>query len=263
MNTFTWIIEVFLHIDRRPAPGILNEMTEEFVQYRIDFFKNYTLKSILNQTDQDFKIFLQTGQKWKHLMVAENWHPKITLCFDWGKEEYAKIDTDYLAITRIDSDDLFHKDAIMEVKETAPMVADKDKRKVLVFRQNISWDTINKFIAPHVRDFIKSGSELKPTNRTTSPFFTHIFPKEIYQNWEKFQSQHFCSHGHAGDRTGQDLSPNKVCIVKHDNNWSRVKRNITPTILNDVQKKEFENNPLIIFDTEKIKNILKDYGVIL
>lgn len=249
MSTFTHIVEIFLHVDRQKHPKYITEMTEEFVNYRINFFNEYTLKSILNQTDADFRIFLQTGQKWRHVMEKIDWHPKITLCFNWGKDAYARINTDYLLTSRIDSDDLFHKNALAEVKKVAYKSANPTKRVTLTFREKLLWDKVNGFMGRH--------------DKNTSSCYTHIFPRQIYKNWDIFSAQHFCTHGKSGDRTGIVLPKDMVCIVKHSKNWSMVKQNLNATILKGEKKKRFINQGKFIFDEEIIKKTLSNFGVIL
>lgn len=261
-DNFTWIVEIFLNKDRIGPDGNVTLLPKEYVKSRIKFFQNYTFRSIINQTDKNFRVFIQTGNTWNNLMQSVSWHPNITLCYDGGEKEYKKIDTDYLSITRIDSDDLFYKDAIACVKTFARKNINKEERTVLVFRENLVWDMVNGFIGPHVKDFINPDLEdIKPTIRKTNPFYTHIFPKKIYKDWGLFKSQHFVPVGQAGEKTGITLPKNKICVTRHNQNWSALKRNIPTFVLTPTQREKLMTNKYVVFNKEKITKILKEFGV--
>ena len=163
----------------------------------------------MNQTFKDFEIWLICG--WRHrditsqlkcdggplrviypvavesdlstivgdtFTIAPKWRRKPTLKI----KEFEEQNADYLAITRVDSDDLLHKTAMYEIAEmSAGMTrSEPDERSRLVFREYIYWDMINHFIS-----FQKWENP---------PFYTHVFPREIYQDWDRLQQQHFNNH---------------------------------------------------------------------
>lgn len=252
MSKFTHVVEIFLW--DRPTW----EMTEDYLRYRLDFFHKYTLKSLLNQSIKNFHIFVQLGNKYKKITEAYPWHRRVTRCYDYGREYYSRIKTQFLIISRLDSDDIFHEGAIKAIRKK--MILHPRKRIVLVFKKNICYDMINNCIVPH--------------RKSTSPFFTHIFPRRIYRRrWEIFSEQHFCEHGNhgAGDKEGIELPRNMVCVLKHGQNVSLLKRNLPPFKLSGQQKKQLKimgksdfNLPAYdeaIWDEDKIAEILKDFGV--
>lgn len=251
MGRFTHVIETFLW--DRPTW----EMPEDYLRYRLDFFHKYTLKSLLNQTDNRFLIFMQLGKRFKHITESYKWHPDVIRCYNHGKTEYDKINTNFLIISRIDSDDLFHKDAVYVIRKK--LICHPKRRIVMVFKKNLCWDMINDCIIPH--------------QKVTSPFFTHIFPKRIYKNWQSFSEQHFCEHGNhgAGDKKGRELPPHMVMVIKHGQNVSYLKRGFSPFILTEQQKKQLRvmgksdlNLPAYdeaVWELEKMNEILKNFGV--
>ena len=250
-KNFTHIVEIFLW-DR---PNW--KMLQEYLEYRLDFFHKYTLKSILNQTVSDYLIFMQLGDKFKDLTEAYNWNKNVIRCYNYGKDQYKNLNTKYLVISRIDSDDLFRRTALEKIRNG--VIFDDKKRTVAVFRKNICWDMINDCIVPH--------------RKVTSPFFTHVFPHKIYKKWDLFKDLHFCEHGNhgAGDRTGRSLPENQVCVVKHGQNISHIKRNLPPFVLQDDQKeilkaigKSDNNMPFYdeaIWDHKIMSKILNKFGV--
>jgi len=244
MKNVAFIVEIQIGIDRdtwTPNP--------EWVRWRADFFHQYTLNSLKNQTFQDFQIFVQCGDRNRQMLESYDWDPAISPCFNWGRNRYEEIDTEYISITRIDSDDLFHKDTLAEIKENLIL---SDRREVLVFKRWLMWDMLNGFIK-------------KNHIRSSSPFFTHIFPKAIYKNWELFSRFHFCPHGRggAGDRLGKELSPHKVCIIRHGKNTNKLKYGIKIVPLNTREMEKFkeEYGKDMIDDPNEMFATLKNFGI--
>lgn len=250
MPDVTHIVETYLAYDR-PTQNV----TPEWVDFRLDWFHRYTLKSLLNQTFKDFRIFVQCGERHRPRIEAYPWSQDVTVCFGQGQAEYAKIDSDYLAITRIDSDDLFHRENIAEVHENLRL---SRRREVLCWKTRIVWDYVNGFITNNHR-------------RPTSPFFTHIFQKAIYRNWTLFAGQHFLAHGSggAGDVTAYPLKPGRVCVVKHGWNNSVLKRGQTwPVLKTPAEVEKFQaglelKNPgvKVCFDRAVIARTLDPFAV--
>jgi len=156
-------------------------------------------------------------------------------------KEFGEQTADYLAITRIDSDDLFQKDAMYEIAEmSAGMTRSQPKeRSRLLFRDYIYWDMINHFLSFQRWE--------------NPPFYTHIFPKEIYQDWDNFQQQHFNNHRYMGGGREIGLTPNRVLVTYHEQNIARIKRgkdvnHYTKTKLSEFREKGFkiEANPAIM-----------------
>jgi len=244
MPSVTFVVETFIGYDRTtwmPSP--------EWIKYRADFFHEYTLQSLRNQSFKDFKIFVQCGNRNKELLENYSWAPELSICFDHGKNHYEKINTDYISITRIDSDDLMHRDAMAEVRNNLIF---SNRREVLVFFNWRAWNLLNGFIK-------------KNHIRSSSPFFTHIFPASIYKNWKLFVSQHFRPHGSggAGDRNGKRLSNHMICIIKHGQNTSNLKKGIKVNPLGKIEyvelKKKFGDE--IIDDPDEMYEILKNFGI--
>jgi len=244
MKTVTHIVETYIGYDRPtwiPNP--------EWIKWRADFFHKYTLRSLRNQSFKDFRIFVQCGNRNREMIENYDWAPELSICFDNGKNQYDKIDTDYIATSRLDSDDLMHKDAMQEIHDNLIF---SDRREVLAFFTWRAWNIQNNFIR-------------KTHIRSSSPFFTHIFPRSIYKNWKLFMSQHFLAHGSggAGDRGGKRLSEHKICITRHSQNTSHLKKGIQTHPMNEIQLEEFKAKwgSEMTFNKEEMYEILKDFGM--
>jgi len=242
MNNIKFIVQISMDGDWPFLPE-----NEDWIRYRISFFEKYTLRSLLTQTFPDFRIFLLCGQRFKHITSSHSWHEKIDICYDAAKEKYLDaIDSDYVSITRIDSDDMFHRDAMMEVKDN---LRRSDKRECLIFKKNLFWGMINNVIGHYYA--------------VSPPYFTHIFPKAIYKNWERFKAEHYIQHGQAGGRlqTTKELSKHKVCITRHRKNISDIRNDKKPRLWTEEERRKKLATGKYIFDRKEIARILADFGV--
>jgi len=221
-------------------------LEEKWVQERMPLFRDTTLKSILNQSFSDFEIHLLCGTKYRKLTESFPWDDRVRLVYDKGQSFLQELDADYLAITRIDSDDLFHKDAMKEVSEELILT---DKMEGLLFRQNLLWDRLTGMIGKHIAP--------------APPFFTHIYPKALYKDWKYFCSTHLVDHGRAGRGLAiKELSINRVCVVKHDTNISIVRKDIKRSAVTAKQLKKYkESGKFVTDDLVEMQEILKDYAV--
>jgi len=248
MSNIAHIVEIFFSFDRPPGEAQLNP---KWINQRFGIFNKYTLPSLLNQSFQDFRIFAICGNK--HRAITENlpWHPKVEVYHVQGEDRltnpkrmrpasrvvgYDTIDTEHIAITRIDSDDLFHKDLMAEIRDS---VFIDDRRSGLIIKQYIVWDVLRHYIIYQAR-------------RQSSPFFTHIFPRSIYKNWNDFIEQHYVNHRFAGADlpTTKEITGYKVCHVRHIQNISDIKKG---SIINWRGEK--------ITDKRVITKALIDFGI--
>ncbi len=265
MKTITHVVQIFLDIER-PNSDIYNlDLSLAWVKKRIELFNRFTLPSLLNQTFQDFRIFLICGNKHKTYTSRQKWNKRVELCYGKGRkgtitqdpgypkpglriEEYGAINTDYIAITRLDSDDMFHHDAMADVRDNVIMT---NERRCLIFKKYLLWDTVNRYVYPiH--------------HKRSPPFITHIFPKAIYKNYSKFADQHFQNHRFAGGKLPEtvELPADRVCVINHEENISRLKKNRRLDMVNkeerDVLKK---NKPTYLYDVGGMRRVLRSFAV--
>lgn len=249
-KSITFIIETTLDYERQSA--VLKKpntwlLSPEWVKGRIRLYHEFTLRSILNQSFQDFRIIVLCGNRYKEITKNASWHDRVEVCYDSGKALNDSIDTDYLSITRIDSDDLMHKDAMAEVSQNLILT---NKRECLIFDKCLQWHRPDLYMSIHYR--------------RSPPTYTQIFPKSIYKNWELFHSQHFLPHGKAGGRlsTTKRLSVHKYCIVRHWLGNNRIRHGKKLIIINEAERQQKAiKYPFVVIDKEKIKGILKDFAV--
>ncbi|MCM1989301.1 glycosyltransferase family A protein [Oceanirhabdus seepicola] len=159
--------------------------TKEWIENRIDIFMNYTLKSLKNQTNQNFlarviyhhsteKIVKQTLAKYDELPN----NVKFLTRKQYNQDILEVIKGhDYLYFVRLDSDDMYHKSYIQKLHDYQP----KKETKALINQKGYVYDSINNRL---IEFFHKSP-----------PFFTFIFKVEEFLSgvrWYKTE------HGHTG-----------------------------------------------------------------
>lgn len=247
MSDITFVVEIFFSFDR--ANRILSP---EWITERFKLFERYTLRSLLNQSFQDFRIFLLCGKRNKHITSKLSWHPKVEVYHVTGEDRlyrpkrqrptsevkgYRNIDSDYLSITQLGSDDLFHKDLMAEIRDSVFL---DSKRSVLVVRKFIIWHTLQHYI-------INDG------HSRTSAFITHVFPRSIYKNWKHFVTQCYLNPRVAGLDlpTTKEIGPFKICSTRHAHNISDIKN----------KGKKIEWRGERITDKKIITESLKDFGL--
>lgn len=247
MSDITFVVEIFFSFDR--ANRILSP---EWIAKRFKLFNRYTLPSLLNQSFQDFRIFLLCGERNKHITSKLPWHPRVEIYHVKGEDRlcrpkrqrpasevkgYRDINSDYLSVTQLGSDDLFHKDLMAEIRDS---VFFDSKRSVLVVKKFIIWDILQHYI-------IHDG------HSRTSAFITHVFPRSIYKNWNHFVTQCYLNPRIAGMDlpTTKEIGPFKICSTRHDHNISNIKN----------KGKRIEWRGERITDKKIIAESLKDFGL--
>ncbi len=249
MSRVTFIVEVFFSFTRPPGEAQINP---DWIKERFKIFHEYTLPSLLNQSFQDFRIFVLCGEKHKSVTESLPWHKRVEVYHVAAEKEssspkrmrpaskvlgYDSIDTDYVSITRINSDDLFHKDLMAEIRDS---ISFKYNGSALFMRRYLVWDIVNHYISH------------KEILSRCSPHYTHVFPRRIYEDWDKFIEQHYINHRFAvANFTEVEEIPGwKACEVRHAFNISDIRRGR----IADVPGAKIANK-------KEVNKIIKDFGV--
>lgn len=243
MDNVQYVVEVYFDIDR---PTLI--LTQEWVRHRLELFHKWTIPSLLNQTNQNFRIWVYCGLRNQEITTNyQGWNPKVEISYNFGRKLVQSVNKDFLALTRIDSDDLMHKDGMAEIMDFKPT----GNCDFLIFRKNLFWDKYNGFISYH--------------NRTFPPFATHIFPRSVYENWGKFHEMHHVRHGKTGARAFpeiHELSEHKICVVHHGENIGHIRRGLQPTVVTAEMRGKLLKKGLIMSDRPDVMlEILKPFGV--
>ncbi len=248
MNDITYIIHCWLNVENTilgvsRKPFTKKVRSPQWTKTRLQLFNSFTLPSLYNQSFKDFQIFLFCNPRFKKITNNYPFNDpdnKLNIIYDCGKSLYKnKINTDYVNITRIDSDDMFRFDAMDIVRDN---VLKTNKRESYTFRQFWQWDIVNKFMS-HITIL-------------RSPFTSHTLPKTIYKDWGKLSKHQFSDY-----KTGKREGPaRKVCIIRHNDNvtWTRLNYKSSVRGYTEREKKRRKN---FIADKGKMRWILKDFGI--
>ena len=235
---------------------------QEWFAKRIEIFKQYTLKSLLNQTNKNFVTWISFRSQERNnplvqeldvylnaldfpfiftfdgLMYADDrffprfedripfikktlkgfwrarkidWFALWDVCRDKNANLKKRLAnslnvlrpifarTDFIYLTRIDSDDMFHKDVVKELQKIKP------QHKAITIPKGYVYNRITREL-----------SEWSPT--TNPPFHTIIFPYEVF-----FDAQKYLEYM-GGYRTHEDvvrlydfvrLKGRKYCVLTH------------------------------------------------
>lgn len=241
------VVKIYLNYD---WPQSVFDATPEWVKGRLKLFTETTLQSLLQQTSADFDVMVICGQRNQDITRNWDWHPRCVPVWDEGREYLTSQTTDFIAITRHDSDDLMHREAMADLK--SKLVKDPSKRVCHVWRKCLLWDQLNQFIAYHYRK--------------SPPFFTHTFPRSMYQDWKLLHGLNYVTHGKSGASTPSaiELSKHMICVVKHPQNISvlrKVNRNEHKVVTSEAIQKGLEEGRAHAYKPEDVAAILADFGI--
>ena len=244
--TIQHVVNIFLDFDRESLV-----LSPAWIKERFRLFQATTLKSLLNQLDDDFEIWVYCGLRNRAMTESFDWHPRVIPLWDKGKERLASLNADFLSITRLDSDDLMHRLAVSDMKVAAQeMAAYGQDRAVAIFRRNLCYDHNNGFIGFHYRK--------------APPFFTHVFPQRIFRDFGRYDSLHFTTHGTSG--AGQPgavvLPSHRICIIKHTENISDIRRTRPYMVYSrDEIEQKLLAEAILTNDPEGVRATLQEFGV--
>jgi len=223
----------------------------QWVEERAQIFTTFTLQSILRQNFKDFEIWLLCGERHREFTENHAWHTAVNTVYDYGESRLQDIDDDFAAFTRIDSDDLFHEDALLKVDTFAKDMADKRGLVGGVFQDFIVWNRMLRYLA-HYRPHAQP------------PFTTRIYPKKLYKNNDYFLRTMCTPHGKVTAKVCRysSIPGSKVCVVKHGTNTSLVKKGKGPRQFSEKERADLMKTPAVITeDQATMEKILLQYGV--
>lgn len=237
MNKITTIVRILLDQKRETF-----DVSKKWLDERIDLFLNTTYKSLEKQTYQNFKIWLFCGVKWKEYTENYKWPDKIIPVYrniNYTKDELESVNSDYMIMGRVDSDDVLRKDALMQVTAFADQIK-SDKPEYLVMRKAYQYDVITR--------------KLYVRYRLAPPFVFQVLPKEYYKNLNWIKEHTYVGHGKLGGRlpNAYEFAEPLVCVIKHEDNT-----------IQEPREKWAKKEKFLTEGKDEIKTIMKkfSYGV--
>lgn len=155
-----------------------DRLTQSWIEYRLDIFEKYTLKSLKNQSNQDFRVYLccegSTIPVIKSCLKKRASLP-VNIYFDTiaNNERDVKaalLQYDLLYHIRLDSDNLYQQDFIQKLYHYVP----KEKTQVIISQYGYVYDIRDDSLAPY---FQKSP-----------PFYAFIYKAQDYINGFRYHT---------------------------------------------------------------------------
>ena len=217
--------------------------TLEWWKYRLSIYENYTLKSIVNQTNKNFYLIMTVDNRFplynelKTILDKSGLHYLlVNNSVDNDLIEKIKMlpDFEYAYITRIDSDDLFRKDVVDEIQKY-----EYSWRRALVFQKGYCYNCVDKKLQHY--------KVMSPPNSTI------MYPKEIFLDVEKSR-EYMNIHGHDqvfSQMNSLILTENKYMVLVHNHNRRTI-------YVDDERVEELQRFPI---PENEHENILKDFNI--
>ena len=154
MNNYDFYVLVLFNIK---MPHLGNNTDDAWLDYRLDLFQRYTLKSLANQTDDIFRIWMVCTPESEDILMAKvetmkKQNPMMAIvdfifdvdkaCSDMGKNSAP------IYFLKIDSDDLYHKDVVEKVRET---LGPLDGISMLMFDDGYIYNLNTRRLSTYVR----------------------------------------------------------------------------------------------------------------
>ena len=184
-----------------------DKITDEWIASRIAFCKAYTLKSLQAQSFKDFSLWFCCDPGMEEAMEPLRDVPGV---FTFG-EHYSQASSpkpqasDFIYVTRVDSDDLYRHDALEIFSRQPP--SQSDGPEALMFQRGYLYDIETKRIGVYFKH--------------SSPFHCVMWPTNMFLDPEQYRSHYCGDHSKVkGFYRTRMLDPWKICVLTHGGNYS-------------------------------------------
>jgi len=214
--------------------------------YRLNIYEQFCLNSIKNQSNKNFVILMSIDWVSEHIqnrikIILDKSNLKYILrnvketSISESLKDYSK-EYDTIYYTRIDSDDLFHKDVIDIIQKS-----NYTDRRALIFQKGYCYDC--------------KENRLRHYFMPSPPFSTIIYPMKIFLDEQKQQIyKNFKSHDTLIYAMAYKILPeNKFIVNVHDTNRITKYTNNIEMPAKYIEKQEI--------DADMIDFILKDFNI--
>jgi hypothetical protein len=195
----------------------------DMIKYRMQIYFRYTLPSLLAQTDQDFRIWLDCrpgseGQIQPYLPALEE--AKVLVTFDRGKAYLTQLpgSPSHFLLMRVDSDDCYAPDAVQLVKEN------HKQQKATIFDQGWIWLAKPRVLYPwkyHSPPFYTLRLEINEHGMVWPEHAGHNAVRDTFQA-EVLPTGRFCVIRHEKHSAPRPPAPPKWIIREDTDEWRLV-----------------------------------------
>jgi hypothetical protein len=226
-----------------------NELNKDWIKYRLGIFQNYTVKSLVNQTNQDFIALLSVRKETIDYVKRKLKNaPKNIMVIDRKYKEMIKEfieDYEYLYLLRLDSDDCFINNWIERIHNYKP----KEDTEVLITQNQYDYEVATGRLASY---WYKSP-----------PSYTLIYKIEDYLKGKRYYLRN--GHGGAIHLKHELIDGYNMLSCLHDRNKRRIfnldakerEYNLKGNLVKGRKKSRLTE----ITDQAERKNILRSFGI--
>lgn len=211
-------------------------LSKDWIEKRIAIFTNYTLKSLKAQSNQDFLSLIAYDEKSSDLVqnTLAQYDPlpdniKFITPREYGPEyrEYLG-DAEEFLLTRLDSDNLYHKSYIEDLHNYQP----RGSTEILISQHGYIYNCLENRLAHWYHE--------------SPPFYSFIYHTADYQQGKRHKMP--AGHRDAIKLKHEILPPGAFIVLIHDSN--------TMGNFDNSMRKD------IIDDPSLVKEILCDFGIV-
>ncbi|MGL5692939.1 MAG: glycosyltransferase [Peptostreptococcaceae bacterium] len=223
------IVEIEFNTERQA--NYTRRLSKEWIKYRINIFMNYTLQSLINQTNQSFYCFMYYDEKTEDIVKEEiERYPKLPsniIISSKSSEAMYPYISEYskLYLVKVDCDDMYHPSYIQQMVD----YKEKTGTQVLANKNGYVYDIFNDKLGewPH----------------KSSPFYTLIYDVESFISGYR----HPLKGGHTGilSLSYEYIEKYNYVVTIHDKN-----------VLNT-----FERHSIRVIEEDEKDKIIKDFNI--
>lgn len=200
-----------VYFDRRTERA-----TPEWFAARFELFRDYTLRSLLGQTEKDWTLWIHCDPGMEEIVAPLRGIVPAGTVFtfepygarpiaEFRAEEWIRLrECDYVYVTRIDSDDVFAPDVLAILEETEPAYA--DKVEALLWSRGYTHDLNTGAVTSYVS--------------ASPPFHTLVFPRAVFLDPDGYRENFVGDHSKVRSRYPCRTMPEwKFTVLIHGHNF--------------------------------------------
>jgi len=223
-----------------------NELNKDWIDYRLKIFQKYTMKSLINQTNQDFVVLMGVRKETIDYVKSKLDAPDNIKIRD-SENTINKLikGYEYLYILRLDSDDCFINNWIERIHNYKP----KEDTEVLITQNQYDYEVATGRLASY---WYKSP-----------PSYTLIYKVEDYLKGERYYLRN--GHGGAIHLKHELIDGYNMLSCLHDRNKRRIfnldAKERGYNLKGNLVKGRKKSRLTEITDQAERKNILRSFGI--
>lgn len=205
------LVKVYFH---RNTP---TSWETDYFERRGRLFEKFTVRSLLAQEFKDFRVWIHCSAGMEQdVSPFSDRHPEFVFTFGEHFPSSLVQGSDYVYVTRIDSDDVYRKDALAIVNGKYPSQA--GEVEALMFRKGFIYD---------IRD-----GRLGYYENPSQPFHTVMFPASVFSDPVAYEKEFVGDHSKVASKYPVQILPAfRFCVLLHGLNCGSTFENRGATMI--------------------------------